>query len=371
MTPEAKRIMTARTALLLDNPFFGVLSLGLHIIEDPTCDTAWTNGQSLGYSPTFVASLNDDELKGLIAHEVMHCACGHPWRRSGRDPKQWNIACDYVVNGILLEAGFTLPADRLHNPAYAGRWSEWIYDRLPKDQQQQHNGSSNGSSSGSVSSSSLGEVRDAPTDADAPTEADWQAAKTSAIAAGRGKLPGSLQSEIGAATAPTVDWRSLLRRYVQEITKSDYTWSRPNVRYVSSGLYLPSLYSRVMGKLAIAIDTSGSIDDVLLQQFAGEVGAIVAEIQPSSVDVLYCDAKVHRVDHYEQGEPITLTAVGRGGTAFAPVFDALADDVPPVCLIYFTDLDGSFPDAAPDYPVIWCATGRNQSAPFGDVVECK
>jgi predicted metal-dependent peptidase len=369
ITETLKRVQRARTTLLLDQPFFGVLALQLRIIEDPTCPTAWTNGQSMGFSPTFVATLNNDQLTALIAHEVMHCACGHPWRESGRQHKRWNAAADYAINPILVDAGMILPNGALNNPQFAGKSAEYIYDRLPE-------GSDDGS--GDTSDNPQGEVRNAPSGDqsgngrnDAPTESDWQQLTKQALQAAKmqGKLPAGMARDLEAATKPIVDWRSLLRRYMQDITTADYSWSQPNRRYLTSGLYLPSLRSHACGKIAIAVDTSGSIDAITLSQFAGEMQAIIDDMQPSSVDVLYCDAKVHKVDTFYRGDSLDMKPVGGGGTSFAPVFDHYADESidPPKVLVYFTDMYGSFPEAS-DFPVIWASTSNVDIAPFGDVV---
>lgn len=368
-----KRIQRARTAMLIDMPFFGVLALQLQMVEDDTtCPTAWTDGQRMGFNPAFVATLSQDELIALICHEVLHCACGHPWRESGRQHKRWNIACDYAINPIIVDAGLKLPDGGLLDAQYHGKSAEWIYDRLPQEKD----------SDGDAGDSAQGEVRCAPAgdngkagDTDAPgqmTESDWQQLTKQALQAAKaqGKLPGSMLRDIEQIAAPIVEWRSLLRKYLQQITNADYTWTHPNRRYLHSGLYLPSLRSIACGKIAIAVDTSGSIDAVTLSQFAGEMQAIIDEMQPSSVDVLYCDARVHRVDTFERGDRLEMHPRGGGGTSFAPVFehyeDASADL--PVVLVYFTDMYGSFPDAPAEYPVIWASTSTVNIAPFGDVV---
>src|SRR5262245_29278110 len=134
LTADAyQRMSRARTQLVLDYPFFGSLSLRLDLVADNTCQTAYTNGRIIGFSPAFVMSLSTAEVLGLLAHEVLHCTNGHCWRRDNRDPKRWNIACDYAINGQLIESGFTLPAGALINPQYSDRFAEWIYDRLPQD----------------------------------------------------------------------------------------------------------------------------------------------------------------------------------------------------------------------------------------------
>ncbi|MCK9513677.1 MAG: VWA-like domain-containing protein [Pigmentiphaga sp.] len=360
-----KAILQARAALVFDSPFFGALALRLKLQEDATCKTAWTDGAAIGYNPDFVASLSASELAGLLAHEVMHVAAGHPWRRDGRDAKRWNIACDYAINGELAAAGFQLPAGALLDSQYTGKAAEWIYDRLPASE----DGNGAGSGSGGAGEPA-GEVRDAPAPEDgAPSEEEWRQAVQQAanVAKARGNLPDSLDRFAKAAAAPAVDWKSVLARFAQESAKADYSWSRPNSRYLPRGLYLPALRSVAMGRIAVAVDTSGSVDDVLLAQFSAEISAIAAELAPEAIDVLYCDRRINRRETFEAGEPVKLSACGGGGTDFRPVFEALEGEDAPACLVYLTDLDGPFPASAPDYPVLWAATSHDV-APFGETV---
>ncbi len=42
-------------------------------------------------------------------------------------------------------------------------------------------------------------------------------------------------------------------------------------------------------------------------------------------------------------------------------------DIRPQTLVFLTDLCGTFPEAAPDYPVLWASTEGRQ-APFGSVI---
>ena len=41
--------------------------------------------------------------------------------------------------------------------------------------------------------------------------------------------------------------------------------------------------------------------------------------------------------------------------------------IQPACLVYLTDLQGTFPDKPPDYPVLWVTT-TDQEAPWGETV---
>src|SRR5215469_755083 len=109
--PVAIRIQKARTNLLLDHPFFGTLLFRLGGHPCTSIETMATNGVSLFYNPGFIETLNAAELAGVLAHEVMHPALEHNTRRGDRDPKQWNMACDYAINPMLVDAGLTLPKD--------------------------------------------------------------------------------------------------------------------------------------------------------------------------------------------------------------------------------------------------------------------
>ena len=393
----ARKVAAARAALILSQPFFGALALRLKLVEDPTCATAWVDGESMGYSPQFVEGLTPDELQGLICHEVLHVANGHPWRRDNRDPDAWNRAADYSINPIVADAGLALPAGGLLDAQYKGRFAEWIYDRLGEqgDQQQGQQGDQQpqqgdqgqqepqqgdqpqqgqqqgqqGDQQPQEQPQPAGEVRDAPAAADTPTEQEWQQAVQQAATAakGRGELGGELRRQVEQILQPRVDWQAVLRRFVDQAARADYTWTQPSPRYIASGLYLPALQSAEMGPLAVAVDTSGSVDKVTLAQLLAEVQAIADELQPAQVHVLSCDTRVRSIDTYERGEPIDGDLIGGGGTRFQPVFDAIAElDEQPAAIIYLTDLDG--PDAVePEIPTIWACT-TDLVAPWGETV---
>ena len=120
--------------------------------------------------------------------------------------------------------------------------------------------------------SGTGEVMDAPAGSDdagagqAPPdlsaeEQAWDEAMHQALnlAKAQGKAPGAVEETVRDAHRSTLDWRSLLRRYMTDAAARDYSWSVPNRRFIDSGLYLPSIRSEGMGTLAVIIDTSGSV----------------------------------------------------------------------------------------------------------------
>ena len=134
-----------------------------------------------------------------------------------------------------------------------------------------------------------------------------------------------------------------------------------------------NLHSEAMPPIVFAIDTSGSMDSRSLEVLWAEVREAVAEVNPQHVTVIQCDSRIQSVDHYDpMALPSELTVTGRGGTAFTPVFEEVADLGPrPACLIYMTDLLCHEYPSEPDYPVLWAAAGAGQapSPPFGERID--
>ena len=240
----------------------------------------------------------------------------------------------------------------------------------------------------SLDPSGTGEVMDAAArdDADAGTgeapvdtndeEQAWDEAMHQALnlAKAQGKAPGAVDETIRDAHTSTLDWRTLLRRYMTDAARSDYSWSLPNRRFIDSCLYLPSIRSEGIDTVAVIIDTSGSVDAQALAAFWTEVREIATELQPESVIVLQVDAALQDAAEYAPGDlPEQIAIKGRGGTDFRPGFAWLEDQGtrPSLCL-YFTDMDcDRYPDMEPLYPLLWCdwsvGTGLwRQPPPWGE-----
>ena len=198
---------------------------------------------------------------------------------------------------------------------------------------------------------------DTPAEEQAWDEAMHQAAS---LARAQGNAPGAVEETIRQAHRSILDWRSLLRRYMTDAARRDYSWSVPNRRFIDSGLYLPSMHSEGIDAIAIIIDTSASLPGETLALFWAEVREIAAELQPDSIYVLQVDAVLQDAAQYPAGElPDSITIKGRGGTDFRPGFAWLHEHgVRPGCCLYLTDMEcDSYPEAAPPYPVAWVRLG--------------
>jgi predicted metal-dependent peptidase len=381
MNTDALGMLTrARIGLILDQPFFGSLALRLKLQEYAAIETMATDGHNIRYNPSFVEKQKPEHLKTIVAHEVMHCASGHHARRDARDPKQWNIACDYAINPILKESGFSIPDGALISSQYNNMSAEEIYTVRKNDPNQKGgDGQGDGEGDQNQDPGKMGAVEDPQgEDSKSPTpaelkqaEQDWKvAAKQAATQAkAAGKLPGSLSRFVDEILRPKIDWRAILQVFVQPTGKNDYTMNPPNRRYIHLGLYMPSLKSNEMPPIVIGIDTSGSISAENLNCFRAEIQSIMDNC-PTTIDCFYCDTKITGHDIFTQDNPVVFkNCRGGGGTDFRPVFKEIEKQgLRPECLIYLTDLEGSFPDHAPDYPVLWINTYNHETAPFGTTV---
>lgn len=414
-----ERVIRARISLVLSAPFFGVLASRLAIVEDPTCDTMWTDSVSVGYNPAFVDAISDHELKGTWVHEVFHVANGHCWRMGMRNPEDWNEACDLAINPIIDDAGYILPEGVLRKPAYKGMPAELIYEKIkkphpsgqpqpPKGNPQDGKAESSKDGSGKEGSPATkgskgkgkgksdgvgqapgqsgestspeqqqpkappraGEVRPVPKGVDPQKlEQEWKLAVSNAatFAASQGSLPGYLKDFIDEVQKPTVDWREALWQFVQQSFYSpDYRWARPNRNYLPVGIYLPSLVGEEMPEIIISEDTSVSVYKALTLQFRSEMSAIMEQMRPRAIYHLQADTRITKVREMQPGDDFDNEVVGRGGTDFRPTFSWVEKEgISPACLLYMSDLDGPFPEKEPDYPVIWVCPPGSPNPPWG------
>ncbi len=185
-----------------------------------------------------------------------------------------------------------------------------------------------------------------------------------------GKLSALLSRFIDAELAPALPWRQLLATHLNTTARDDYSYARPNTRRGDPAIF-PMLKSSQVNAL-VAVDVSGSISDQELNECIAEINAIKGQLR-ARVTVIAIDDKISPgfPKVFEAWEEINLLdpISGGGGTDFRAVFDwqerlDIAADV----LIYFTDAQGTFPDQAPSYPVIWLVKGK-AGVPWGERIQ--
>ena len=187
-----------------------------------------------------------------------------------------------------------------------------------------------------------------------------------------GDLPGCIRKLVDRFVNPRVPWQRLLERFVENTADTDYSWHRPDRRFLDDDIVIPEIHDTTLGEIVVAVDTSGSIfaDKEALASFESELNSIIGQCRPRNVIVLYCDTQIAGRDDFGLGERVRLNAKGGGGTDFRPVGDYIKEfNIQPRVCIYLTDLYGTFPEGPWDFPVIWCVYGNNKGhAPFGDTV---
>ena len=388
------KLAAARTRLILDKPFLGALVLRLPLVAaDPGwCRTAVTNARSLFYNRNYIHALDIEETQFVLAKQALHCALSHFARRQHRIKRRWELACDYAVNPLLIQDGIKAPAGTMVEDSFLGMTAEEIYpciEEFDDDDTKTERQESTGKGNSNQDQQMQGSRKTSPDDADqvqelaqqppelTPQEQEelsiqWQQRLAGAAqqALQAGKLGGYMGRMVDLMLQPGLPWRMLLARYMTANARNDYSYSKPSSRREGTAIF-PSLRSSHID-VAIAIDTSGSISDGDMNEFLSEVDAIKGNVR-ARIILLPCDAALAQDAPwiFEPWEDTVLPTVlqGGGGTDFRPVFEWLSrQDHPPHLLVYFTDCEGTFPDMAPDYPVIWLVKGK-KPVPWGQRVQ--
>lgn len=392
---EAERVSTlekvakARAWFIIQHPFFATLSLQMIVGVTRRVPTAGVNYTHMYFNPDFAAGLDNDEMKFLIAHEVFHPMFEHNSRRGTRDPMLWNIAADIVINEHLCQENIgTMPKGGIRDTAMFQKGNgstEEIYALLEKQAQKNGGGKGGGKKGdkgdGSGKGSGNGSGYDLPWEdilegsgdpaEDAANEADMKVRVSAAAQAAKmaGKMSANMQRLVGEALEPKINWKDVLRDFIMKARNDDRSWARPNRRFSSMGLTMPSVSGEQMGEILIAVDCSGSIGERELNEFAAEIRAIHEDAMPLRTHIAYFDSRVCHYDVFERDDTVKIAAHGGGGTAFSPVFRyAEKHDIQPVCCVFLTDLYCSDFGPEPEYPVLWITNGTDQ-APWGKVIK--
>ena len=342
--------------LLKRAPFLATVALHAEVVleERPDVETAATDGKRIFLSPSqFMARPLQDKLF-IYAHEVLHCAFSHVFRRGGREPRRWNIAADIVVNGVLAQSGLEPPEDALREKTLEVLSTEEVYEQLLND----------------PTSSKLQTDLLAPDGSDtACLKGQWQGVLRKAVTLSKmtdaGNLPLGHELEF-ALGKQQVDWREVLMRFLIS-TQEDYAGF--DTRLIHRGIYVETLKSQGL-TAAVHIDTSGSLNEAEMQgQFLAELKGIL-NAYPGGVEVnlTYGDTKLYGPFELTQATEIPAPQ-GGGGTSFIPFFESAEMSAPNIPLVIFTDGYGSFP-AACDQPCLWIVPEGGLATdhfPFGEV----
>jgi predicted metal-dependent peptidase len=379
-----QRIERAHVKLMQDPDcclFSGVFMVGKVEVSN-VVPTAYTNGRDVTYGRSFVEGLSDPELNFVVLHETMHKAYRHlfVYEKLAKENMQLaNMAMDYVINLQLMDMKkvevIQMPRDKdgktigLLDERFRGMDTKRVFDILKKEQQ---DGQGDGQSE-CLDDHGWEDAKELTKEEKEKiaNEID-QALREGAILAG--KLKGNVSREIQELLHPLVDWREALRDFIKAtmMGNDQSTWRKPNRKFIAQGIVMPSSYAEKVGRLAVGVDTSGSIFGEVLTQFISEVKSICDEVNPEALDILYWDAEVTKHEHYaghEVSNAVESTKPeGGGGTlpGCVPVY-MKKQDITPQCVIMLTDghfFGGDNGDwSGIEAPVLWCVKGNKQFSP--------
>jgi predicted metal-dependent peptidase len=384
---------------LMRNPKFalwsGIMMIGkTSVVEN--IPTACTNGRDEMYGLKFVTDLDEKQLGFVVLHENMHKGLRHltTWHKLAKEnPQLANVAMDHVINLMLVgmdphEQTIAFPrypdGTRMgcYDPKYKGMHTKQVFDILKQEQQE-------------------GAGKEGEQGFD---DHDWEGAKTlsaeeqeelarevdQALRQGQmaqqkatGSKGGGMPRELGDLLQPQIDWREALREFVSTLctSKDASSWRRVNRRMLSQDVYLPTLVGEKVGHIAIGIDTSGSIGANELTVFLSEVKAVVDNVHPDKIDLIYWDSDVAAHEEYDMATVSNILSStkpkGGGGTDPTCMMRYLKEkQIKPECIIMLTDGYVGNWGSEWEAPIMWVITESSHSShrivsPVGKTVHIK
>ena len=409
------RVSAARTYLTAKVPFLGFMALRLRPRVAAPEDGVPTAGVgpdgTLVLNEKYVEGLSDPELRGLLAHEVLHPGMRFFERMGHKELLPWNWCHDHAINLIILEfvsgtlsGSIKLPPGGLHDTKYKGWAAEEIYASLPPEAKDQGGSGKPGEGTGSGKPgqggagkpgdgsaipgggdcrpdlSSTKDGREAGRGDQAAQERldqNWKVALAAAAQLheqqkGRGSLPGSLRILIDEMLDPKIHWTQILSQWLGEHAgQPDLTYMRPSRRGSAVGEILIGRRRRNFPDVTVLWDTSGSM--------GGEEKKIFPEIASMCEDLdlrlrlIIIDSAIHAdLSDVKEAEEIAEAISGGGGSDFRPAFTLLDEERNDSVVIAFTDGFIGVPDVQPESlkGVVWVITSRGMDPTRGGWGQC-
>jgi len=387
-----ERIKRCQINLWKDKPFWAYLSYKLTFHEAVEewfkerglCPSMCVdiNG-NIYYNKKWINKLNDEELRGVIAHEVSHLIWLSELRKGSRDEDGWNISTDICINSLLARDNFILPKGVLV-PDYndevktgfgkkikkcSEKIAEEIYDELPRITIDK-NGNIYVSGGKGKKKEKIGEVLDGgvifgkgkgegkggkdkkkgkgglgdlTSQEKREIENKWKDALVEAHTIGkmRGNVPAGLERLIGKLHEEKIDWRTLLQRYIMNAIPYNHSYRYPHKKSVSIGTYMPDIVKEKIN-VSIVVDLSGSIGQEEYTDFVSEIMGLARAFQEKITMKFYShDTSAYEGGTIENGnlEKIeNLKLKGGGGTSHQEVFNLIKEKEEDCkCVIFLTD----------------------------------
>lgn len=417
-----QRLLLSRMRILCNHGFYGLLLMHMIYAVDEEVETACTDGKRITFGTDFLDSLSDVELDFVMMHEVLHVVLQHCLRGNNRDPENFNIACDIVVNSnILLEnnmksASITLSqyGESMHLTPNGKEGYEYtaeqVYEMLPKQKKKPQakssgsgDGKSGNASDNQTNNSGVAKGRAKHQQAQMPENmaSSWDdhsrwgmyeeddalrdvwvkrfedAAEAISIrdpSNSRGLLPLFAKRILEELRKAQTDWRAILNDFIQEEVV-DYSFSPPDRRFDESPFFLPDFNGKedMVEDILFMIDTSGSMSDKMITAAYSEVKGAIDQFDGKLKGWLgFFDAAIIEPKPFSNEEEFrVIRPAGGGGTDFQIIFEYVQQHMekPPASIIILTDGFAPFPQEklAMGIPVLWLLNNEQVEPPWGKV----
>ena len=293
------------------------------------------DGRKIYVNPAI--QLNRYEWQFVLAHEYLHAGLSHATRCQGRDPVIWNLACDFVINGWLVEMqiGVIPKIGILYDPALANHSAESIYDLLMENLRKSRKlATFRGYGMGDIllpEKTGVDITKDTVTMDELCREALLQGLDYHQ-SSGRGLIPAGLVQEIRALAMPPVPWDVKLGNWFQTFFPMDEkhrSYARPSRRQSATpDIPRPGYVTRDEAQdqktFGVIVDTSGSVSATQIGLALGAIASYAAEREVPYARVVFCDAAAYDAGYLSSAEIADRVQVkGRGGTRLQPAVDLL------------------------------------------------
>lgn len=398
--------------LLLKEPFYAHLLSGIvrnYTDEISTAAVGLKDGKANLFinEQFFLKELTTFSSRvAVIKHETLHLLFKHLFRMDLKqyNLKVFNIAADIVVNQYI--GNWDLPKSAVTLSSFPDlnlvkdESVEWYYKKITdlkteieKSKKNKNNSSVDtdySSLSSPLSASSLERILISESHSNhsmwgicdssnnvisAETDLDRLIiqAKDRTSIKDYGNIPLELQTLINVIIDkrnPKINWKRALKIFSSSSrkTKVNYTIKKISKRYGTR----PGTKIRRYQKLAVAIDTSGSIETNDFDLFFSEIHSMWNN--GAEIEIIECDAAVQRCYNYNGKTPKYIQ--GGGGTSFDPVFKYINKErfkKYDGC-IYLTDGYAPEPTVKPNCKVFWIITPDGlvgDHLKFGRIVKIK
>jgi predicted metal-dependent peptidase len=338
----------ARSWFVANYPLLAALAATFEIVEDAAVCARFdisiaavsSEERQVYINPKFPWTY--EGMKFVMAHELLHVGLRHEQRRQGRDPFLWNVACDYVINGWLLEMGIgAVPTDDLLLDPELGferESAEAIYDRIVRDLRLMRRLAKARTLRGVGKGDILGER---PPGWWLGPGCDLDSFYRRALAdgldlhlgfAGRGLMPADFVEEVRALQHPPIPWDVKLGQWLDAffpLIERRRSFARLSRRQAATPdiprpVWMSPLELTASRTFGVVLDTSGSMSPRLLAFALGAIASYAMSREVPMVRLVQCDAWPHDIGYLEPEALLgTIEVRGRGGTVLQPGIDKL------------------------------------------------